>query len=114
MPGAEALGLMDPAQVSVGQGGAHLLTLMAMDNVNGVGLEGAGGFDHPTEHGLAGDRLEDLGDPRAHASSRPGGKDDNAERRPGHRPQLRLALLRSFLATRCCAAASASRACARA
>ncbi|MCY1181137.1 hypothetical protein D9M73_216260 [compost metagenome] len=89
MPGTQLLILQDKIQVIGSQALAHGLGAMADHHVNALGLEFAGSVDDVAKHGLAGHRMQDLGQGRTHARALAGGEDDDIEGHGGdHRIRL--------------------------
>ncbi|MNQ92247.1 hypothetical protein D3C85_1076660 [compost metagenome] len=87
--GAQLFGLQDEAEIVRGQPLAHRLGAMADDHVYALGGELAGSVDDVAEHGLAGHRVQDLGQRRTHAGALAGGEDDDIEGH-GRNHQIRL------------------------
>ncbi|MNM74023.1 hypothetical protein D3C81_857720 [compost metagenome] len=75
--GAELLLLEDEIQVVGRQALAHRFGAVADDHMDALRLQRPGGVDDMAEHGLAGDRMQDLGQRRAHAGALTGGEDDD-------------------------------------
>ncbi len=85
MAGAQLLGLQDEAEVVCGEALTHEVGPMADDHVNALGLQRTGAVDDVPEHGFAGNRVENLGQRRAHAGALACGEDDDIE---GHERTL--------------------------
>lgn len=75
--GAELLLLQDEIQVGSGQALAHRIGAVADHHVDALRIQRAGGVDDVAEHGLAGHRMQDLGQRRAHARALAGGENDD-------------------------------------
>ncbi|MNF78443.1 hypothetical protein D3C84_606280 [compost metagenome] len=87
--GAQLFGLQHKAEVIRGQPLAYRLGAMTYDDVDALGGELAGGVNDVAEHGLAGHRMQHLGQGRTHASALAGGEDDDIEGH-GRNHQIRL------------------------
>lgn len=84
MPGAQLLALFGPLQIRlVGECGLHLRAAVSMHYMDGRRLQFARGGDHMREHRLAGQRLQHLGQRRAHALALASGQDHDVQRQ-GH------------------------------
>ena len=83
MARAFLLGLEHPVDVAAREGGAHLVGAVAMDDVDGVGIEGARGRDDMRKERPAGQWLQHLRQVARHALALAGGQDDDGQ---GHRP----------------------------
>ena len=80
--GAELLGLQDPFDLRLGEGGAHLLGAVAMDHDDLARRERARRVEHVREQRPPGERVQDLGQLRAHALALTRGENDDFERHP--------------------------------
>ena len=77
MSGAQPLGLLRPHQVRlVLERGAHLVTAMAMDDMDGFRQQPPGRSDHMGQHRPAGDFLQHLGQRGVHPLAFSGGQND--------------------------------------
>ncbi|MCY1308274.1 hypothetical protein D9M70_582680 [compost metagenome] len=88
--GTQLLGLEDEVQVIGGQTLAHRFGTVADHHVDALRIELASGIYDVAEHGLAGHRVQYLGQSRAHARALAGGEDDDIE---GHGRNHRIRLV---------------------
>ena len=80
MARAQPLGLLGPQQVGLAfERRAHLVTAMAMDDMDGPGLQLPRRGDHMGQHRPAGHFLQHLGQGRVHPLALAGGEDDHMQ-----------------------------------
>lgn len=80
MAGAQLFALFGPEQVGLaGEGLAHRIATVAIHDMDGGGLQVAGGIDHVGQHRAAGNRLQHLGQVGFHALASAGGEDDDVQ-----------------------------------
>ena len=77
MAGAQLRLLPRPDQAGQGDGLAHALAAVAVDDADDAGLEAARGIDHVRKQRPAGQRMQHLGQIRVHALALTGGEDDD-------------------------------------
>ncbi|MNE64166.1 hypothetical protein D3C80_1595610 [compost metagenome] len=77
MAGAVLLFLQDEIQVVGRQALAHRLGAVADDHMDALRIQLTSGVDDMAKHGLAGHRVQDLGQRRTHAGALTGGEDDD-------------------------------------
>ena len=77
MSGTELLGLQHPGDIVGSERGGHLFAAMAVDHVQPCRVERTRGFQHVAEQRTSRERLQHLGQVRAHARALAGGKDDD-------------------------------------
>jgi len=82
---AALAGLMAPAAIGVGQNLPQLIAAMAVHDYRpgaaaGLAQQGIGQRQHVANQRLAAERLQDLGQGRAHALALSGGQDDDLQR----------------------------------
>ncbi len=82
MAGTELLGLQGPFDLCVGEGGTHLLGAVAVDHDDLAGRQCARRIEHVRKQRPPGERVQDLGQLRAHALALTRGENDDFERHP--------------------------------
>ncbi|MNN09218.1 hypothetical protein D3C81_1220950 [compost metagenome] len=80
MAGAQLLVLQHEVQVIGGQSFTYQLRTMPDHHMNTLRLQLAGTVDNMAEHGVAGDRMQHLGQRRAHAGTLACGENNDIER----------------------------------
>ena len=84
MAGSQLLGLFGPDDViSIGKGRTDCLATVTIDHAQAGGMQLPGGIDHPAEHRLPGQTVQDLGQVRIHAFAATGGENHDTERSHG-------------------------------